>query len=116
MSPGSSREPAPVPEEHSRPAPVQFPSSQVAAALAEPPGSLASPFGCGEARFAVGWFSGLRGARSLRAGFSLLESFLLRPLQFCAGSEGKLGSVLSFLSATHWDASVLRYANKNLGF
>ena len=72
--------------------------------------------GCWEPRFAVGLFSGLRGARSLRAGFSLLESFLLRPLQFCAGSEGKLGSVLSFLSAPHWDASVLRYANKNLGF
>ena len=46
--------------------------------------------GCWEPRFAVGLFSGLRGARGLRAGFSSLASFteaLTKPLR---GSEGKL--------------------------
>ena len=71
------------------------------------------------ARFAVGWFSGLRGARVLRAGFSSLASFteaLTKPLR---GSEGKLARFLTLSSAKHWLlASVLPHAssNKKLGF
>ena len=42
------------------------------------------------ARFAVGWFSGLRGARSLRAGFSLLASFTEALANTLHGSEGTL--------------------------
>ena len=59
------------------------------------------------ARFAVGWFSGARGARVLRAGLSSLASFteaLTKPLR---GSEGKLARFLTLFSAEHCLSSVL---------
>ena len=71
------------------------------------------------ARFAVGWFSGLRGARGARARLSSLVEFTKALANVCARSEGKLGSVLRSVLLTFWlDASVLVYAssNKELGF